>query len=99
MASFLKIVAPCLTKRVVAGRRSPSGHPVLDRIGNFLADIRQLQEFLPAQNVFGLFGQPSVFCCFISKIVVKKSWPAPQVVNRVSSTPCPLAFAESGWGS
>jgi hypothetical protein len=41
---------------VVAGRGSPSDHPVLDRIGNFLADIRRLQV-LPAQNVFGLFGQ------------------------------------------
>jgi hypothetical protein len=78
ITSFLKIVAPCLTKRVVAGRGSPSGYPVLDRIGNFLADIRQLQEFLPAQNVFGLFGQPSVFCCFISKIVVKNHGPPPK---------------------
>jgi CheY-like chemotaxis protein len=29
----------------------------------------------------------------------QKSWPAHQVVNRISSTPCPLACAESGWGS
>jgi hypothetical protein len=50
---------------------SPSGHAVLNIVGNFLANRRQFEELVPAQCVFGLFGQLSVFCCFVPKIVVE----------------------------
>src|SRR5262245_44770374 len=56
-----------LTKR---SRRLPACQTILDAIGNLLADGRQVEEFLFAEDICGFFGNLPIHRLLVSKIII-----------------------------
>ena len=50
--------------------RSPACQTILDAIGNLLADGRQVEEFLFAEAIFGLFGNLPIHRRLVPKIII-----------------------------
>ena len=51
-------------------RRLPACQTILNAIGNLLADGRQVEEFLFAEDICGFFGKLPIRRCLLPKVII-----------------------------